>query len=140
MHKSPEVEMALISLKKAEQDLIALKKWLNDDEISDEIIGFHIQQALEKSLKSMLLRQKIDYPHTHNLDLLIDICRDNAIQVPDTFLNIDIYNRFAVQWRYDLLPLQSPKRLDRNTAYEIANDLWVWATKWVEGINDESKK
>ncbi len=61
---SPELEVALISLQKAKQDLIATDKWLHDLDISDEIIGFHIQQAIEKSLKVVLLSQAIDYPYT----------------------------------------------------------------------------
>jgi HEPN domain-containing protein len=73
-------------LTKAEQDLIAVRKWLADEDIADEIIGFHIQQAIEKSLKAVLLRRTIDYPHTHNLRLLVDLCRANDIQIPSEFL------------------------------------------------------
>jgi len=46
----PGMELALTSLKKADQDLVAVGKWLHDLDISDEIIGFHIQQCIEKSL------------------------------------------------------------------------------------------
>jgi len=42
---SPELEMALVLLDKAKQDLVAVGKWLTDTEIADEILGFHIQQA-----------------------------------------------------------------------------------------------
>ena len=134
---SPELEVALVLLEKARQDLVAVGKWLNDVDISDEIIGFHIQQTIEKSLKALLSVQKVDYPHTHNLRLLIDLCRNNDIQVPAEFLQVDVFNRFAVQWRYDLLPTPPQIALDRKPAYELASQLLTWANKWInEALSD----
>lgn len=133
---SPELELALISLAKAEQDLIAVRKWLADEDIADEIIGFHIQQAIEKSLKAVLLCRTIDYPHTHNLRLLVDLCRANDIQIPSEFLKVDIFNRYAVRWRYDLLPPTTETTLDRKTAYDLAERIWTWANKLVNQESD----
>ncbi len=131
----PELEVALISLEKAQQDLIAVAKWLTDPDMSDEIIGFHIQQAIEKSLKAILLRQAIDFPRTHNLRLLIDLCRNSNVQVPSEFLQVDVLNRFAVQWRYDLLPATVQSTFDRETAYHLADRIWTWAN---DRVNDVS--
>ncbi len=128
---SPELELALISLTKASQDLVAVSKWLDDPDISDEIIGFHIQQAIEKSFKAVLLCQAIDFPHTHNLGLLIDLCRNHPIQVPSEFLQVDIFNRFAVQWRYDLLPATPQMDFDRPSAYHLTEQVWNWAKNLV---------
>ena len=127
----PEFEVALILLKKAQQDLVVVQKWLADTDISDEIIGFHAQQSMEKSLKAVLSHQTIDYPRTHNLRLLIDFCRNNDIQVPSEFSQIDFFNRFAVQWRYDLFPSTTETALDRETAYGLAHRVWVWANELV---------
>ena len=87
----PELELALVSLDKAKQDLVAVGKWLTDTDIADEIIGFHIQQAIEKSFKSILLCRMVDYPYTHNLRLLIDLCQANDIQIPQEFFEVDVY-------------------------------------------------
>ena len=54
-------------LNKAEQDLAVLKKWRQDNDIVDEILGFHAQQAAEKMLKAVLASKKIEYPFTHRL-------------------------------------------------------------------------
>jgi HEPN domain-containing protein len=130
----PELEVALVFLRKAQQDLVAVKKWLTDFDISDEIIGFHIQQAIEKSLKAILLRQSVDYPHTHNLRLLLDLCHGSGIEIPTEFLKVDVFNRFAVQWRYDLLPSTMPSALDREAAYDLAHHVWRWANEFVMGL------
>jgi HEPN domain-containing protein len=129
----PEQEVALLFLEKANQDLVAVGKWLTDPEIVDEIIGFHIQQAIEKSVKAILVSQKIDYPRTHNLGLLLEICRNNQIQIPSDFSQIDRFNRFAVQWRYDLLPSTDPPAFDRKAAYELATRILTWA---IDSVNE----
>jgi HEPN domain-containing protein len=127
----PELEVALALLAKAEQDLVAVQKWSNDADISDAIIGFHTQQAMEKSIKAVLSLRKVDYPRTHNLRLLIDILKNRDIQVPAEFSQIDIFNRFAVEWRYDLFPSTSETVFDREIVYELAHRLWVWAKELV---------
>ena len=63
---SPELEIALVFLAKARQDLVAVEKWLADTDISDEILGFYIQQAIEKSLKAILLSRTIDFPRVYS--------------------------------------------------------------------------
>lgn len=123
----PELEIALVLLKKAQQDLVAVQKWLTDLDISDEIIGFHIQQAIEKSFKAVLSSLTIDYPRTHNLRLLVDLCLNNGVEVPVEFMQVDIFNRFAVQWRYDLLPGTTQTTLDRENAYDLAHRILTWA-------------
>lgn len=131
---SPELEMALIALQKAGQDLVAVQKWLTDIEVADEIIGFHIQQAIEKSLKAVLLSRAIDYPRTHNLGLLLELCGRNNIQIPTDFSQVDIFNRFAVQWRYELLPSSDQLVFDRQAAYDLAQHICAWANDRVNDV------
>ena len=47
-------EQALLLLRKAAQDEALLDRVLESIEVSDEIIGFHCQQAAEKLLKALL--------------------------------------------------------------------------------------
>jgi HEPN domain-containing protein len=47
-------EQALLLLRKAAQDEAVLDHVLESIEVSDEIIGFHCQQAAEKLLKALL--------------------------------------------------------------------------------------
>jgi hypothetical protein len=47
-------EHAELLLRKAQQDESALEKLISDPALPDEIIGFHAQQAIEKTLKAVL--------------------------------------------------------------------------------------
>ena len=38
--------------------------------------GFHLQQAVEKSLKAWLILKRIDYPRTHDLNPLLGLLED----------------------------------------------------------------
>ena len=131
----PELEMALVSLEKGRQDLKAVDKWQADKDVSVEIIGFHIQQAIEKSLKAILLSCRIDFPRTHNLGLLIELCQNNGISTAAEFLQVDVFNRFAVEWRYDLSPSMSDTSLDRKEAYNTAHTIWIWAKRLVNSTS-----
>lgn len=61
-------EHALILLKKAEQDERLLNAVLEDSRISDEVFGFHCQQAAEKLIKSALAARGIAYRKMHDIE------------------------------------------------------------------------
>ena len=50
--------------------------------MSDAIVGFHAQQAVEKSLKAALAAAAVDFPFTHNIALLMQLCDDAGIELP----------------------------------------------------------
>lgn len=55
MADSPETrqqELARLLLQKARQDLDLVVNVVDSDTVADEIVGFHIQQAIEKAIKS----------------------------------------------------------------------------------------
>lgn len=53
--------------KKALEDIKVLDKLINDFDVADETWGFHAQQAIEKLFKSVLFKNKIEFPRTHDL-------------------------------------------------------------------------
>jgi len=64
---SPEqIEYAEILLQKAEGDCTAVRVLLEREEIADDIVGFHAQQAVEKAMKAVLSLSGVDYPRTHD--------------------------------------------------------------------------
>lgn len=67
--------------------------------VSYRIIAFHAQQCAEKYLKAFLVYHKIDFPYTHNLTTLIDLCCDidkSFEQLRDT----EILTGYATANRY----------------------------------------
>ena len=68
--RDPKAEAAVLA-RKAEDDAEAMQWLASKSEISDEIIGFHAQQAVEKWLKAVLGSREIAFEYTHDLHRLI---------------------------------------------------------------------
>jgi HEPN domain-containing protein len=50
--------------------------------VSDEVIGFHLQQAAEKLLKALLAAREVRYGRIHNLRALMDLLTDAGCPLP----------------------------------------------------------
>ncbi|MGL1893600.1 MAG: HEPN domain-containing protein [Spirochaetaceae bacterium] len=71
-------------LKKAKVDLKVAKNIFRDfiggdDELDLEVVMFHLQQSTEKTLKSILDFNKIKFPRTHDIEVLINVAKENDI-------------------------------------------------------------
>ena len=95
-----EKELVQTLLRKAEIDLLNATILRDSNQGNPEGIGFHVQQAVEKSLKAILVFHGIDYPKTHSIAGLARLASDNNIDLPDAFLES---NRYARDLRYDQL-------------------------------------
>ncbi|MDW8468096.1 MAG: HEPN domain-containing protein [Burkholderiales bacterium] len=62
-------------MSKAADDLYVARRLAADPEAPGWILGFHAQQAAEKSLKAVLALHRIEYPRTHNLAMLLELVR-----------------------------------------------------------------
>ncbi|MCK4458264.1 MAG: HEPN domain-containing protein, partial [Methanosarcinales archaeon] len=121
-------ERAKLLLAKARDDEILIEEIISKERIRDEIIGFHAQQAAEKLLKALLMARNIPYRKTHDLRELIDLIRDRGIRFPESLMEIRTLSPFAVEFRYDYLPVEEESPFDRRKALEMVRDL----RKWVE--------
>jgi hypothetical protein len=90
---------AQILLIKAAED----EKALGSSELSDAILGFHAQQAVEKLIKALLAQLNAPFELTHNLGRLRKILASAGESLPATPIPLDQLNDFAVVYRYDLL-------------------------------------
>lgn len=84
-------------------DLKLVEKNLNDEEIRQQLLLFHLQQAIEKFLKALLSRNNIKFPKVHDIEKLIEICIENNIQLPDYTDDFIDLTPFAVEFRYGLI-------------------------------------
>lgn len=89
-------------LEAAQRDLRALRAMDDAIAFSDEIVGFHAQQAVEKALKAWLAYLGVPFPKTHDIQRLIDLLRENGIPTEGMESFVDL-NAFAVQYRYETL-------------------------------------
>lgn len=94
-------------LKRAKEDKTICEKLepFLPDEFAARGCGYHIQQAIEKEMKSYLLLNGIEYPKTHNVQKLLNIISDSKLPLPnelseriedmsDTLFNWETNNRY----------------------------------------------
>jgi HEPN domain-containing protein len=63
--------------------------------------GFHCQQAAEKAVKALLVFHQIDFPHTHDLEELLELLPGSEVRPIDwTREASEFLTRFAVETRY----------------------------------------
>ena len=91
---------ARMLLNAAERDVGALRVMGQSDEISDEVFGFHVQQAAEKSLKAWLALLGKVYPLTHNLEALLELFSEGN-DVSRRFRKLIDYTPYAVEFCYE---------------------------------------
>jgi len=120
-------EQALLLTKKAAEDMTLLGEILSSPNVSDEIFGFHCQQACEKLLKAMLSHIGIAYPRTHNLRLLMDLLADAGCALPTDYIELDILTPYGTLFRYEDIP--SEVELSRETLYNLIQSLHAFVGK-----------
>ena len=122
-------EYAALLMTKAMEDEYALSRLTDDSRISDEIVGFHAQQAIEKLLKAVLCEHGIAYRRTHDLAELLVLLKSSGITYPMDFDAAVELNPFAAELRYDSLPpeLETKEPFDRTRFVRLVSQVRAWA-------------
>lgn len=93
--------------------------------ISDEIIGFHAQQAVEKWLKAVMALHGLEEARIHDLGRLLEILDETGIDLPPAADRLDDLSIYAVPLRYaDLLDAEP---LDREATVMLIEEVGEWA-------------
>ena len=121
----PEAERARVFLQRADADLAAVRAIEPHDEVPDEIVGFHGQQASEKVLKAVLAANGVDFPRTHSIRFLLDLLEDRGLAPPPDLHGVVELYPFGVQLRYEAPLDEEP--LDRPAMRELLERLRAWA-------------
>lgn len=116
--------VAHMLLASASQDLAACALLSAGPGIGDAVIGFHAQQAVEKSLKAVLSAHRIEFRRTHDLISLLDLVQDHDLPPPPEAHWLDELNPYAVEARYGTI---EPEGLDRARALDTATQVLAWA-------------
>ncbi len=86
-------------LRKADSDLVALAATLNAGSL--DAACFHAQQAAEKYLKAYLTHAGAEFPYTHNLAKLVELCAAVDASFDSLVLAAEPLTPFATESRYD---------------------------------------
>ncbi len=117
-------EQALLFLRKAAQDEALLDEILDSGKISDELIGFHAQQAAEKMLKALLSDLGVAFRKTHDIGVLMDLIAGAGSPLPVELAGLDALTPFGAVYRYD--DYDDPVHLDRAAVRAQLRHLRVW--------------
>lgn len=111
---------------KAEEDATAVRELVGNHHISDRIVGFHAQQAVEKYLKSVIAARGDTYLPRHDIDYLLDVLEgapgDRLPTERDLLTALTVY---AVPLRYEELADTEP--LDRAATERLVDEVAAWA-------------
>jgi HEPN domain-containing protein len=121
------LDLAASLLMKARDDLRALRVLAQHAEVSDEVVGFHAQQAVEKAVKAVLTAAGVRAGRTHDLGRLIRLVRDAGTDVPEWIEGTFVFEPFAVTWRY--AALEPDESLDRAEAESLVTRVLEWAAQ-----------
>lgn len=119
--KEPKLPYRL--LRKAASDLAAARALADDPDQGDDVVGFHVQQTIEKSIKAVLAWLEIDYALVHDIDFLVRQLVKAEVFVPDTLLEARWVTMWGVVARYEDIETV----LDRPEAIEAATQAIKWA-------------
>lgn len=120
----PELEEAMLLLRKAREDASAVEKLASDGEMADSVVGFHAQQAAEKAMKAVLVSRGDEFPWTHDLRHLMDRLEAIARPLPESLCDVRMLAPWAVEFRYGET---IEDQLDREQALMLARDVIAWA-------------
>jgi len=79
---------------------LAVANMTDDERIAPEILAFHAQQSVEKALKALLILRQVEFPPTHAIGPLLNLCQSAGYRGTDTLAGAVILTRFAVTTRY----------------------------------------
>ena len=101
--KAPDeaiVDKVLKWLNYGDEDLRLAKHGLSlSSSCPYRLIAFHAQQCAEKHLKAYLVFRGIDFPYTHNISRLLELCGDEAPWA-ESLLDAEELSPFATTVRY----------------------------------------
>ena len=108
--------------RKAESDLLTITNNLSAQNIPADSCCFHAQQAAEKYLKAYMVSRNIDFPKTHDLQLLIKLI------IPTNLAFTEILSIAIGLIDYGITPgypdlLHEPELADAKKALEDANSI-----------------
>ena len=118
-------EITLNWLKKARSSLERAKMGKVSPRILYEDLCFDAQQAVEKSLKAILVKLNQSFPKTHSIGILLKLIEEAGVEIPENINQAKLLTAYAVDTRYpgDYEPVNKEEYKE---ALKIAEDVFKW--------------
>jgi HEPN domain-containing protein len=94
-----------------------------------EDLCFDAQQAAEKALKAVLIKQDVKFPYIHDLAERLTLAEETGIKIPKSMKMAGELSKFAVFTRY---PFESSPVVEKE--YKEAVKIAEVVLRWAEGI------
>lgn len=120
-------ELALLLERKAAGDETILDKLLDDPDVPDEVLGFHVQQAVEKRLKAVLALNEVGSQRTHSISYLTSLLEHHRIECPEHREQLEDLTPWAIEARYS-------DTLGRSLDRLAVRGLVVSVREWSRGL------
>ncbi len=112
---------------KAAKDALSVADKIISDESLTNMVAFHSQQCIEKSLKAVMEEYCIDLVRIHNLERLIEVVK-NHVKIDVNIVLIEKMDKLYIDSRYPadfgLLPDGKPTIEDAEEFYEVASSVY----------------
>jgi|NGEPerStandDraft_6_1074524.scaffolds.fasta_scaffold112156_3 HEPN domain-containing protein len=128
-----ESDLAAQLLRRASEDEAAARAMLPVPSVTDAIVGFHAQQAVEKSLKAVLAARRVEFPFIHDIAGLAELCEQSGGLLPQELAGVDALTPYAAILRYDDSPAGA---VDTQAALQWAASAVSWARSVLESVED----
>lgn len=122
-------------LDRALDDLDTIEQLLGKEHLTN-VVSFHAQQAVEKTLKALIEELEIGFVRTHNLSRLYALVKPHydVIQDMDMLDRLDeVYTESRYPGVIGLLPYGKPTREDARRFYGFAKAVYERVTTWLKG-------
>jgi HEPN domain-containing protein len=86
---------------KAHNDLRSAEALIETADYAEDVVGFLLQQTIEKSLKSVIAASEREVPRTHDLEELVQLTEDSGLELPASVASCAWLTPWAVDFRYE---------------------------------------
>ena len=121
---TPALEEAHRLLRLALRDSATFELLLPLPKATMSAMGFHAQQAVEKTLKAVCTLRNIEVPRTHDLAALAQALVVDGVTLPISVDEFRTLNPFAVEYRYDD---EITSAMTREELTDIVAKVLAWA-------------
>jgi HEPN domain-containing protein len=127
-------DLARLLMEKAAGDEKILLRLIDDADIPDDGLGFHVQQAVEKMVKAILAHNGVSYERTHNIAYLLRLLDGAGISKPNGADDLPNLSPWAAELRYGRLPEAVP---DRRQMRALVEQTKSWANAQLASAPDQ---